>query len=99
MIGGQPITLKAVPGGDRPVLDGLRRGARGRCPNCGRGRLFRDYLKIQRVCRACAHNNGQYPADDAPPYFTILILGHVVIGPLLIFPFFGPGRSVWCWRS
>jgi uncharacterized protein (DUF983 family) len=71
----------------RRVLDGLRRGAQGRCPNCGQGRLFRAYLKVRPTCECCGHNNGRYPADDAPPYFTILILGHLVIGPLLIFPF------------
>jgi uncharacterized protein (DUF983 family) len=77
--------------GARPVLVGLRRGAAGRCPNCGRGKLFRAYLKVQPVCPVCSHDNGQYPADDAPPYFTILILGHFVIGPLLIF------RFIWTW--
>jgi uncharacterized protein (DUF983 family) len=84
-------TLAGVPDGRRPVLLGLRRGAAGRCPNCGRGRLFRAYLKILPICSVCAHDNGQYPADDAPPYFTILILGHLVIGPLLIF------RFIWTW--
>jgi uncharacterized protein (DUF983 family) len=30
---------------------------------------------------------GQYRADDAAPYFTILGVGHLVIGPILVFPF------------
>ena len=30
-------------------------------------------------------------SDDAPPYFTILIVGHLVIAPLLFFPF------IWQW--
>jgi uncharacterized protein (DUF983 family) len=83
--------IEGVPDGARPVLLGLRRGAAGRCPNCGCGKLFRAYLKIRPVCPVCANDNGQYPADDAPPYFTILILGHLVIGPLLIF------RFIWTW--
>jgi uncharacterized protein (DUF983 family) len=41
----------------------------------------------------CAHDNGQYPSDDAPPYFTILILGHLVIGPMLFF------RFIWTWPT
>lgn len=69
------------------VLTGLKRGARGQCPNCGEGRLFTAYLKIRPRCEICGHDNSQYPADDAPPYFTILIVGHLVVGPLLIFPF------------
>lgn len=83
--------IAGAPASRRPVLVGLRRGAAGRCPNCGQGRLFRAYLKIRPICAVCAHDNGQYPADDAPPYFTILILGHLVIGPLLIF------RFIWTW--
>jgi uncharacterized protein (DUF983 family) len=71
----------------RSAVVGLRRGAAGRCPNCGRGQLFKAYLKIQPVCDVCGHDNGQYPSDDAPPYFTILIVGHLIIGPLLFFRF------------
>ena len=91
MIATQPSTATLLPIGRRSVAVGLRRGAAGRCPNCGRGRLFRAYLKVRPACEICGHDNGQYPADDAPPYFTILILGHLVIGPLLIFPF------IWTW--
>ena len=57
-----------------------------RCPNCGEGRLYRKYLKVQD-CPVCANANSRYPADDAPPYFTILIVGHLVVAPLLVFPF------------
>ena len=28
----------------------------------------------------------KYPADDGPAYFTILIVGHLIVGPLLFFP-------------
>ncbi|QSF55156.1 DUF983 domain-containing protein [Brevundimonas fontaquae] len=69
----------------RPFATGLKRGARGQCPNCGQGKLFRAYLKIRPICEICGHDNGQYPADDAPPYFTILLVGHLVVGPLLAF--------------
>ncbi|WP_426039111.1 DUF983 domain-containing protein [Brevundimonas sp. DC300-4] len=69
----------------RSPFAGLKRGARGQCPNCGKGRLFRAYLKIRPICEICGHDNGQYPADDAPPYFTILMVGHLVVGPLLAF--------------
>jgi uncharacterized protein (DUF983 family) len=69
------------------ILQGLARGFRRRCPNCGEGRLFNGYLAVQPRCAACGHDNGQYRADDAAPYFTILVVGHLVIGPILIFPF------------
>ena len=70
----------------RSMALGLRRGARMRCPNCGKGKLYRKYLKVQ-PCPACGNDNTVYPSDDAPPYFTILIAGHLVVAPLLFFPF------------
>lgn len=67
----------------RSVWLGLKRGLSRRCPACGVGRLFRGYLTVEDVCPACGHDNGQYPADDAPPYFTIFLVGHLVVAPLL----------------
>ena len=69
------------------VFQGLQRGLLRRCPNCDKGRLFRGYLKVEETCPACGHDNAQYRADDAGPYFTILLVGHLVVGPLLFFPF------------
>jgi uncharacterized protein (DUF983 family) len=77
--------MRKAPSGR--LSQGLARGFRRRCPQCGEGALFRGYLKVQPVCAVCGHDNGQYKADDAPPYFTILIVGHLVVGPLLAFPF------------
>ena len=62
------------------------RGLRGRCPHCGEGRLFWKYLKVSPTCEACNHDLAQYPADDGPAYFTILIVGHLLVAPLLFFP-------------
>jgi len=73
------------------LIAGLARGLAERCPACGEGRLFRRYLKVSSPCLACGHDNGRYPSDDAPPYFTILIIGHLVIAPMLFLPF------VWTW--
>ena len=60
------------------------RGLRGRCPHCGKARLFYRYLKVEPVCQTCGHDLDRYPADDGPAYFTVLIVGHVVIVPFLI---------------
>jgi uncharacterized protein (DUF983 family) len=81
----------AAPNGPRaepsPFLQGFMRGVKRRCPNCGQGALFDGYLKVQPTCAVCGHDNSQYRADDAGPYFTILIVGHIAVGPLLFFPF------------
>jgi uncharacterized protein (DUF983 family) len=65
----------------------MLRGLAGRCPHCGEGRLFYRYLKINHDCPACGHELDRYPADDGPAYFTILLVGHLVVAPLLFFPF------------
>ena len=72
-------------------MTGLRRGLAERCPECGKGRLFRAYLKVLSPCEMCGNDNAQYPSDDAPPYFTILIVGYLVVAPLLFFP--------WIWQA
>ena len=59
------------------IAIGLWRGFTGRCPNCGKGALLHRYLKVTSPCPTCGHDNAQYPSDDAPPYFTILIIGHL----------------------
>lgn len=69
----------------RSLAEGLRRGLLGRCPNCGSGRLFRAYLKVEEHCPTCGHDNGRYRADDAPAYFTIFLVGHLIIAPVLVF--------------
>ncbi len=62
----------------------MARGLGGRCPVCGRGRLFHGFLRVAPECEACAAPLGLARADDAPPYFTILIVGHIVIPAMLI---------------
>jgi uncharacterized protein (DUF983 family) len=69
------------------MLTGMKRGVRHRCPNCGEGRLYTRYLKVDLDCEVCGHDLARYPADDGPAYFTILIIGHLVVAPLLLFPF------------
>ena len=62
----------------------LGRGLLGRCPVCGKGRVFDGFLRVVPQCEHCAAPLGLARADDAPPYFTILIVGHIVIPAMLI---------------
>jgi uncharacterized protein (DUF983 family) len=62
-----------------PLLTAIGRGLRMRCPACGQTHLFRGYLKVEPVCANCGAPNGLARADDAPPYFTIVIVGHVIV--------------------
>ncbi len=65
--------------GERSIWTGLKRGLARRCPNCGKGRLFRGYLKIRSPCEACGADNTIYPSDDLPPYLTIFVVGHALV--------------------
>jgi uncharacterized protein (DUF983 family) len=69
-----------------PLVQSVLRGLKGRCPACGEGRMFWRYLKISDRCPKCDHELARYPADDGPAYLTILLIGHLVVAPLLIFP-------------
>jgi uncharacterized protein (DUF983 family) len=53
-------------------------GLRGRCPVCGRGRLFSGFLKIAPRCTACGFDHGGENTGDGPAAFIILIAGFVV---------------------
>jgi uncharacterized protein (DUF983 family) len=66
-----------------PMHVAIGRGLMGRCPNCGKTHLFRGYLSVVPECAACGAPLGLARADDAPPYFTILIVGHLILGGML----------------
>lgn len=68
----------------RNLSDALLRGARLRCPACGSGRLFRAYLKVADACPDCQEALHHHRADDAPPYATMVIVGHVVVAGVLV---------------
>ena len=72
-------------------LTAMGRGLGHHCPNCGKGRLYRAYLKVVDRCEVCGHELGAYRADDGPAYFTILLVGHLVIAPMLFLQ--------WIWKA
>nr|WP_314073981.1 DUF983 domain-containing protein [uncultured Roseococcus sp.] len=65
--------------GNSQIWLGMKRGLALRCPHCGKGHLFRGFLKVRETCEVCGHDNSVYPADDAPPYLTLMVVGHVVV--------------------
>ena len=62
------------------TLTAMFRGARGLCPVCGQSRCFSGYIRVVPNCAVCDAPLGEVRADDAPPYFTVFIVAHVVIG-------------------
>lgn len=77
------VALDAANRPKRSVATALWRGFRSACPHCGGRSLFRAYLKPVDSCRHCGEDMSHQRADDAPPYFTMLIVGHIVV-PLML---------------
>lgn len=63
---------------DRPTRPAVARGWRGRCPHCGKGRMFAKYLKVTDNCSVCDEELFHHRADDGPAYLTILLVAHVL---------------------
>lgn len=66
-----------------PFWSQAKRGLAGRCPHCGKGKLFRSYLKQVDDCAVCCEHFGDIRADDGPAWLTILAVGHIVV-PLVV---------------
>lgn len=74
----------ALPAPRRDFGAAVWRGLKCRCPACGQGSIFRAYLKVADHCPACGEELFHHEADDAPPYFTIFIVGHILVPLVLI---------------
>ncbi len=46
--------------------------------------MFGAFLKVAGTCGHCGEELHHHRADDAPPYFTIFIVAHIVIPAMLI---------------
>ena len=57
-----------------PLLAGLR----GRCPNCGEGRLLDGFLSVAATCEACGYDLSKADSGDGPAVFVIMIAGFIV---------------------
>ena len=43
-----------------------------------------SYLKVNARCPVCDEDLSHQRADDAPPYLTIVVVGHIIV-PLILF--------------
>ena len=68
--------------GERDKSQAMGRGLLGRCPRCGEGRLFAGFLRVMPECPSCGEPLGRYRAADGPAFFTISIVGLLLV-PIL----------------
>jgi uncharacterized protein (DUF983 family) len=62
-----------------------------RCPRCGRGKLFKGFLKVTERCPSCGLDLEWADAADGPAVFVIFIVGAVVTAmALLVESWFAP---------
>ncbi len=67
----------------RPVGKAVAQGFVGKCPCCGKGKLFYRWLKVVDTCETCNEDMFHQRADDLPAYLNIFLVGHIVVGTML----------------
>jgi uncharacterized protein (DUF983 family) len=69
---------------DYPHVSPLYAGLLGRCPRCGKGRLFHGYLAVPERCEVCGLDYAFANSGDGPAVFIVLIAGFIVTGAALL---------------
>ncbi|MVA98800.1 DUF983 domain-containing protein [Nitratireductor sp. CAU 1489] len=74
-----------------PPVEPIGAGLKGRCPRCGKGRLFSGYLNVNESCADCGLSFDFADAGDGPAVFVMLFIGFLVVGlALWVEVSFGP---------
>ena len=89
-----PPREHAALGGSRDTWVAVKRGLRGRCPACGDGAILHSYLKVNDACAGCGEELHHHRADDFPPYITIFVVGHILLGAMFAVDDFWPDLPV-----
>src|SRR5258708_12627856 len=67
----------------RPLMAELARGLLGRCPCCGKGRMFGAFLKVKDRSKVCGDELYHHRADVFPTYILSSLLGPMPLPPQL----------------
>lgn len=59
-------------------------GLLGRCPDCGKGNLFRGFLTVVDHCEVCGADLREQDSGDGPVAFITLIAGAIVVIAALV---------------
>jgi uncharacterized protein (DUF983 family) len=93
-IGASHLDKREIPN-KRELGLAMRRGFLECCPNCAKSAMFRAYLKVVDECAVCGEELHHQRADDAPPYFTMLIVGHFIVAGVLAAEEVWPNSPMW----
>jgi len=62
-----------------PPTSPYETGLAGKCPRCGRGALFRNYLALRETCDVCGLAFAKADPGDGPAVFAIFIVGFLAV--------------------
>ncbi len=66
-----------------PQLSALSTGLAGKCPRCGRGKLFAGYLTVAGSCRNCGLSFAFADSGDGAAWFVMLFVCVVGVGSIV----------------
>jgi uncharacterized protein (DUF983 family) len=61
----------------------LLSGILKKCPRCGKGKIYSEYLKVNKHCLKCNEELASYRTDDFGPWLSIVVAGHIIV-PLVL---------------
>jgi uncharacterized protein (DUF983 family) len=66
-----------------PDLSPVSTGIAGKCPRCGRGKLFDGYLSVAKSCTSCGLSYEFADGGDGAAWFVMLFVCVVGVGAML----------------
>ena len=66
------------------MFSAVRLGWRCFFKRCTKRNLFTSYVKMASTCSHCGLEFEPFRADDAPAYFTILLVGHIIVPAMVM---------------
>ena len=66
-----------------PDISPLKTGIAGKCPRCGRGKLFDGYLTVADHCQSCGLSYAFADGGDGAAWFVMLFVCVAGVGSIL----------------
>jgi uncharacterized protein (DUF983 family) len=63
-----------------PTVSVVQAALTGRCPRCGKGRLFQGVLKVRDRCDVCGLDLRQSDVGDGAAVPALFLLGTIIVG-------------------
>lgn len=70
-----------------PDLSPISTGLAGKCPRCGRGKIFKGFLTVADKCNSCGLDFSFANAGDAATWFVMVIGSILAMGSTLYVEF------------